>query len=428
MKMEFTIETELKQQLTGAQLQSLSILTMDMVELDTFLQEEYLENPLLESVYEHQQSFRSAEDDSAQQLIPAPEEGAVQNGLLWQLNQNRYSGAEWSLMGYLIDCMDDNGYFTLPPEQIAKTCGVAVETVESCLCDLRELEPCGIMAENLRQCLLKQLEKAGHRGTPVWNITDRFLTEAAEGKISVISRSLGLTTAQVRKCLEQIRQLNPRPLLKAGHERSTYVMPDVILRLEEDVWQIDFQDGWTENYRMNDYYLSMMQETKDEELLAYFKQKLERIRFIQQSIEQRRSTILRIVERAVERQNGYFRGNAALTPMTIQEVAKEVGVHPSTAGRAIHGKYIQYPFGTVLMKDLFSKGLEGNAGSDKQVTPMEVKQTIRKLVESEDPKRPYSDQKLTELMKSDGISVSRRVVAKYREELGIAGSYLRKRD
>ena len=172
---------------------------------------------------------------------------------------------------------------------------VSVHIAEKCLEDLQQLEPYGIFALDLKHCLLKQLQVMGMEDSDEWKIVDGYLEEVAEGKISVISRELKLPTAKVRRCIENIGGLNPRPLTGFNTEKTSYVVPDIILKKEGGVWSGDLNDSWVQDYRINDYYLQMMKESKEEELVNYFRTRLERVRFIMNSIEQRRQTMMGIV-------------------------------------------------------------------------------------------------------------------------------------
>ena len=305
---------------------------------------------------------------------------------------------------------------------MASACGITEEQAARCLNDLRQLEPYGIFAEDLKHCLLKQIQVLGMEDTDLWQVVDGYLEAVAGGKISEISRGLGLTTAKVRKCISQIAELNPRPLAGFGTENASYIVPDIILHRENGEWYGELNDSWMEDYKINDYYLKMMKESGDEELVSYFKEKLERVRFLMGSIEQRRQTIMGIVDLIIERQKPFLEGKGPLTPMTMRDAAEALGIHPSTVSRAVRGKYLQYPNGSIFMKSLFT----ASAGKEDGVSAMGVKQTLKELIEGEDHRKPYSDKDLAELLESRGIHISRRAVAKYREEMGIKGSFERR--
>ena len=404
MELNYGMSLEQKQQLSQNQIQSLEVLAMDSVELSEFLQDEYLENPLLDYSEEHampggredigqtyeqppvlEQNYddTAEEEDRRRKDIPMPETESIKNYILDQLPDGACSR---KLAEFMTDCLDDNGFFTIPAEEVAQKTGVPEAEVS-------------------------------------WTL--KVLQELADGKISVISRALKLSTAEVRKCIDQIAKLNPRPLGEFGGKRNDYVVPDIIFRKDDGKWEIELNDGWVEDYHINDYYLKMMKESTDAQLGAYFQKKQERIRFVMNSIAQRRRTILQISEQILNVQEHFLDGTGFLKPMTMTDVAESLGIHTSTVSRAIKGKYIQYPCGTILMKHLFTASVSAAEGSDA-VGTMQIKELMKELIRNEDKNKPYSDQKLSSLLKERGIEISRRAVAKYREELGIRGSFDRK--
>lgn len=446
MELGYEVQLEQRQQLSQSQIQSLEILAMDGVELNQFLQNEYLENPLLDYSGAHgmgsgqeeiNKSYEQTltygrnyeemieEEDKRRKDIPMQDQDQVRNFLLDQLPRKEFSRDQWELLEYMVDCLDDTGFFTTPVEEVADKTHMPVEEVRRALGLLQELEPYGIFAGDLRHCLLKQLEMLDMQESVLWKVVEHHLPDVADGRISNISRSLKVSTVEVRKCIEQIAKLNPRPLSEFGAGKSDFIVPDIIFRKEHGKWEVELNDDWVEDYHVNDYYLKMMKESKDEELTEYFRMKLERVRFVMNSILQRRQTVTAISETVMRRQQAYLEGKAWLQPMTMTDVANEIGIHTSTVSRAIKGKYIQYPRGTMAMKNLFSASVT-TSGKTENVGTMQIKEMIRELINGEDKKKPYSDQAITNLLKEEQIDISRRAVAKYREELGIKGSFDRK--
>lgn len=446
MELEYEIQLEQKQLLAPSQIQSLEILAMDQGELSQFLQNEYLENPLLEwsgessmgtgaeelgKAYEHTVTYGRnyeemvEEEDKRRRDIPMQDQGQIRNYLLYQLPQQRFTPSQWRLMEFMVECLDDTGFFTVPLEEVAQKTKMSVDEVAYALSILQSLEPWGIFSPDLKSCLLKQLEREGLKSTAVWRVVEEHLTDVAEGKISNISRNLGLSTLEVRKCIEQIARLNPRPMREFSVGKANYLVPDVIFRREQERWEVELNDSWVEDYHINDYYLQMLRNSQDEELSEYFRSRLERVRFVMNSIAQRRQTLLSIARAVMERQRTYLEGKAFLRPMTMKDVAEEVGIHTSTVSRAIKGKYVQYPGGTLLMKSLFSASIPTAEGDEGRGT-MEIKEMIRELILGENKRKPYSDQALAVALQKKNVKLSRRAVAKYREEMGIQGSYGRK--
>lgn len=425
MELGYEIRAELRQQLSPAQLQSLEILAMDGTKLHEFLQNEYLENPLFDCVQVHSRGIGTEKLERTRD-IPMKEPDMVKRYLLDQLPRNQFTDAQWKLAGYLTECLDDTGFFTISAKEIMSRTGIPEQEVEKMLGCLRELEPYGIFAPDLRHCLLKQLEKKGLKGTYVWKVVEEQLQDVADGRISNISRRQKLSTLEVRQCMEQIAKLNPHPMNELQEGNTHYIIPDIIFRKQDHEWTAELQDDWVSDYHINDYYLKMMEESRDEELTEYFRRKLERARFVMNSIEQRRQTLLDISNVILKHQQAYLEGRACLRPMTMAEAAEELHIHASTVSRAVRGKYIQHPRGTLLMKKWFSSSV--SKAGNTSIGTMQIKEMIKELVRQEDKTKPYSDLALVNALKDKEIHISRRTVAKYREELGIRGSFERKDD
>lgn len=429
-----------QQVLSVDQRQSLQILAYTNQELDAFLNEEYMQNPLLEcqrdrqseiidsldSHYETASSYRDHyiryedEDSDRRGDIRAKEPSSLREQLKGQLNIQKYSPEEWDLIDYLIDCLDDKGFFVYDPSEIAGSYGCSPEMVEKCLLDLRELEPVGIFSKDIAQCLLKQLEANGEQDGILVQIISDFLPDLLRGNLSVITRSLGITTTKCRSCIQRIGELNPRPVMNTEREGTEYVVPDILVQRENDTWKVTLNDSWMGEYKFNDYYIHMMQTASDPELKEYFRGKLERARLIVNSIERRRSTIIQIVQAILEDQSDYFLEHKELRPMTMDRIAQKLNISTSTVSRAIKNKYIQYRR-PILLRDLFSNAASENTDASADI----VRKRIEELVQGEDHSKPLSDDRIAKLLKEEGMAISRRTVAKYRQQMGIPESRLR---
>ena len=415
-----SLELNQKQQLSQSQIQSLNILALDNGELSEFLQNEYIENPILD-YSPSPSSYTVSEDRSFD--IPAENTEEVKTFLLDQLNQNDFTPMEWQTMKFMIDCLDSGGFFKISVHELSVLLTIPEDEIRKCYDVLSALDPAGIFSENLSQCLLKQLEVKGKKTDILETIILDHLDDIALGHISTISRKLKLSTAEVRKNIAVIRNLNSKPLQGFSTARTEYITPDIIVTYQEDQWDIRLNDDWVGNYSLNDYYVKMLRDAKDPELKDYFQKKYERCRFIIASIEQRRQTMLKITEAVLARQPDFFLNHGCLKPMTMNDVAGDIDMHVSTVSRGIKGKYLQFPCGIVSMRSLFSGAAPASGAS---VSTGDIKMILKELVASEDPRKPYSDQKLCNLLKDKGVSISRRTVAKYREQMGIKGTYDRK--
>jgi len=439
MEIKTGISLQTKQMLSQLQVESLNILAMSMTELKDFLQNEEIENPIVEYTngsgedaapvtFKETERFYNGSDreDSRENELYEIEdsEKSLEDLVNMQLQWKHMGDTERKIVDFCIQSLDQSGYLTIPLQEIAKDLGVTEEQVMRVLSVLKELEPQGIFASGLEECLLMQV-----RGMDEEEILEdmirNHLQDIAEGKISTISRCLKISSAEVRKMIHVIRSLNPRPLNGIGGEKAQYILPDVLLEFQDGQWNIELNDKWTGNLQINDFYIHMMETAQDQELKTYFENKLRRARFIMNAVEQRRTTLLGITREILKRQEDYFLGKGQLRPMTLEEIGDALQIHKSTVSRAVRDKYLRSPSGCVLFRSLFTTGIASSDGKG-DVSRNTVKTKLKELVASEDKKKPWSDEQLAGLLQDAGMPVSRRTVAKYRMELGIGGVFQRK--
>ena len=414
------------------QIQSLGILSMDNIELNKLLENEYIENPLLEQ-YDNKGGGvppqKSFSEENHKELPYHDSCQIIRESIMSQVNLNSYPAEEIRIIQILIDSLDKNGYFPYEEEDFVIEQNLDECTFKRCIRDLRDLEPYGIFSKNLKECLLKQLEMTESKDEVSVCLINNYLEELAGGKIAVISRATGYRTIQIRKCLQKIKSLNPRPLggIEAG-EAASYIVPDIIIRPAEEkgFFAAMINDNWMPDYGISDYYFNMMISAKNnKELKEYFEKKYQRAKFLISSIEQRRNTILRIADHVSNTQRDYFSGKGPKKAETMSDVAKELNIAVSTVSRAIKSKYIEHPKGSVFFKDLFSGSVSKKCSGEAK-TSDEIKDRIKRLIEQEDKKTPLSDMAIVKILEQGDINISRRVIAKYREALGIKGSFERK--
>lgn len=429
---------EQRQILSAGQIQSLEILACTNQELNSFMTNEYLENPMLEcssdrqseslcdleQMYEKGASYRDqylqCEEDDRRADIRAEETGERRGFVLGQLHRKNYSTEEWQLFGHLIECLDGKGFFTYEISDIAKLFGYKEETVRKCLDILKQLEPVGIFSRDVSECLVRQLKAQGITDEKLFSMVEEHMPDILKGHISTVTRALHISTAKVKHYIHMIGSLNPRPFMNVQEKRTEYIVPDILLDREGGKWKARINDNWMGEYKYNDYYIHMMQTSGDDELKEYFQTKLNRARFIMDCVEQRRHTIERVAEAIAELQEPWLLGRGALRPMTLENVAKKTELHPSTVSRAMKGKYLQYKK-TVFIRDLFSAAL-GDTVDKEGLSAEGMKNMIREMIKGEDKDRPVSDQAISDQLKKQGIQISRRTVAKYRIQMGIPDS------
>lgn len=439
MEIKTGISLQTKQVLSQVQMESLNILSMSVTELHEFLQNEEIENPLMESSADRQEelpvAFREYDrfysggqkaDEGQSDLYQVVDETEPVDVLIaMQLPLKTMGEDQKKIVDFCVQSLESSGYLLLSSEEIAKALKLSEEQVEEVLDRLKVLEPKGIFASGLEECLLLQI-KGMEQEDLLEKIITNHLMDVANGKISNISREMKLSSTEVRKLIHVIKGLNPRPLNGYGRERIQYVFPDILLSCQDGQWTMEFNDKWMGTVGVNEFYVRMMEKAQDEELKAYFEEKLRRARFIVNAVDQRRKTLQNITESIIQRQSGYLLGKEPLNPMTLEAVAQDTGLHKSTISRAVREKYLLAPAGCILIRDLFTTGI--SMGSEAGMSRNTVKDKLKELVDTEEKKKPLSDERLAQLLSDSGINISRRTVAKYRVEMGIGSAFQRREE
>ncbi|MDQ0975206.1 RNA polymerase sigma-54 factor [Neobacillus niacini] len=428
-----TLKLAMTQELT----QAIALLQYSAQELSTFLENKALENPLLQVENNHIQPInplidrnrrkhtKNTENDWIEQI--AAKSSSKEDQLLNQLNLRKYSSIQLKIIKHLIDNLDVNGYLTAEPEEIADLLGVQLELVEDSIIVIQTLEPAGIGARNLQECLLIQLERENLKDDLALTILTHYFIPFAEKKWKQIAKELQIPLQKIQEIFDIIQQLNPRPGARLEQESASYIIPDAIVERFGDGFSVRLCDDILPKISFNDHYYQKMTTTKDSQVSRFLQEKVQDYQWIMKSIEQRKETLTRVVSKIVEKQTSFFEnGKEYLVPMTMKEVAGELEIHESTVSRAVKEKYVQTPIGTFPLKSFFTSTIQ--TVSNESTSSSQVKNEIASMINSEDKQRPLSDQEIVEKLKSSqGIVVSRRTVAKYRDQLGIASSSKRKR-
>ena len=330
MKIDIALQT--KQVLSQVQMQSLNILAMSMTELQEFLQKEEIENPLVEytggslvsgvtAVYrDHDQFYNRVSDgeEGEHDLYEGEiSQQSVEDMIIMQLAWDKLTERRKRIVEFCVHSLDQKGFLAISVREIAKHLREEPEVIESVLAELKTLEPRGIFASGLEECLALQIQGMEQERF-LEMIIKNHLQDVAEGKISNISRALKVSTIEVRKMIQVIKGLNPRPLNGYGEERVQYIFPDIILTCHNNQWAISLNDQWTGSIGINEFYVHMLETAQDEELRQYFEKKLQRARQIVNAVEQRRKTLIGISEEIIKRQAGYLIGKEPLKAMTLE--------------------------------------------------------------------------------------------------------------
>lgn len=370
--------------------------------------------------------------------ISIGEEITLQDHLLFQLHLASKTPRDQLIGTFLIGNIDDDGYLRFEVEEAAKTLNVDSEAILGLLNIVQTFEPPGVGARNLKECLLLQLKTQAdfyHDSTTaqLYSLTvaiiENHLNDLAEGKLSKISIKLKSPVQDIQKALEIIRRLDPKPGKNFGSLTNfTNIMPDVIVKKVGPDYAVIVNETPTVKLKINSFYRRIIagEEKADQETVNFLKGKLNSALWLIKCIEHRRMTLYKITEAIVELQRGFFeKGPQDLKPLTLREVAEKVGLHESTVSRATAGKYMETPKGIFSLKYFFNARLDTLSG--EAMSSVSVKKLIKEIIDRENSKSPYSDQKIAEILLNKGIMISRRTVAKYREEMMIPPSSRRRR-
>lgn len=327
----------------------------------------------------------------------------------------------------IIGSIDDDGFFTSTPEELAASTGEDQARLSDMLGMIQEFDPIGVAARNLGECLLLQLKRLGRGDSLAALIVTHHLDLLAGHKYADIARVRKVTPEEVEREARLIGTLEPKPGRRFASESAHYVLPEVsVTRNDEGVYVVITNNDQVPRLHVSNHYKSLMQDrSTTKEVKEYIRDKVRASLFLIKSINQRQETIYNIAREIVRVQKEFLdEGVTHLRPLTMAEVASVVGVHETTVSRAIAGKYMQTPRGTFEMKFFFTPGFKNADG--QSVSNQTIKDLINKLVEAEDPQQPLSDQAMVAKLEESGFKVARRTIAKYREELKILPSHLRK--
>ena len=326
----------------------------------------------------------------------------------------------------IVGNIDDFGYLKTTVEELSTSTSLPVEKISEVLKIIRTFDPPGVGASDLRECLLLQLERADQRESLEYRIIRDFMNELGKRRIPEIARGTGHPVEEVQATLARIARLEPRPGRAFLPDNDQYVLPEVFIQKSGDDFVVTTNDEQIPHLRISNTYKDLMaQGGNSDEVKNYIREKIRAGKFLIKSLHQRQQTILNIAREIVKRQREFMeKGVANLKPMTMAQIAQVVGVHETTVSRAVSGKYMQTPQGMFEMRFFFTAGLHSTTGTD--VSNASVKGMIAEIFKSENPAKPLSDQEAVAMLAAKGITIARRTVAKYREELNILPSNLRK--
>lgn len=333
------------------------------------------------------------------------------------------------LARYLIGQIDDAGYLTMNEQEVAQELGVPVPEVERALAVVHSLEPAGVGARNLAECLALQAREADRYDPCMARLIDN-LDLIAKGAFEQLRRMCDVDDEDFADMLAELRTYDPRPGLQFGSSEGTAVVPDVLIEQDQSgAWRISLNEATLPRLVVNrNYYLELRQGSTDKESKAWLQERLGDANWLIKALDQRQKTILKVSAEIVKQQDGFFRrGVSDLRPLTLRTVAEAIEMHESTVSRVTSNKYLHCERGTFELKYFFTSGVGADADGEGGASSEAVKARIKGMIDAEDPQKILSDDKLVELLKAEGFDLARRTVAKYREAMGIGSSVQRRR-
>ncbi|MGB8960167.1 MAG: RNA polymerase factor sigma-54 [Candidatus Aminicenantales bacterium] len=350
------------------------------------------------------------------------------DNLNWQATLTFFTDEDRETAQFIIGNIDEDGYLASTVEEIARLSQTTPEKVEAVRARIKTFEPVGCGSLDLREALLTQMDHHQVQDEMARKIVTQYLPLLERSDYAQLARVLGVPIGEIRQRIDLIKSLNPAPGRKYTEEKTSYVVPDIIVGKEGDEWTIVLNDEGMPRLRISAYYRQLLGKAAQGEPEAYrfLKDRLKKALWFMRSLDQRNQTIYKVARFIVDRQKEFFdKGIDFIRPLTLMEIAQDIGVHESTVGRVVANKFMMTPRGVFSLKYFFHKSLQGNYGED--VSSLKVKDKIRKLVESEDKDNPLSDIEIGEILAREDLRIARRTVAKYRNQLKIEPSHIRKR-
>ncbi len=343
-----------------------------------------------------------------------------------QLGEADMDAETRGIAAVIIGNVDSRGYLRETLEDIGEQAGCTVEAAGRVLEVVQQMEPAGVAARDLRECLLLQLKRDGRESSLEGRIVRDHLEDLGRRKLPDIARQLRVGVPDAQRAAEAIARLEPRPGRQYAWDEEQTIVADVVVERDGDDWVVALNDSEIPALRVGDDYKDMLsQSAANAEVRDYLREKIRGGRFFIKCIQQRHQTLLNIAREIVVRQRAFFDlGPAHLRPMTMSQVAESVGVHETTVSRAVSGKYLSSPRGLFEMKYFFTSGYATTGGGS--MSNESVRQHISEIIRCENTRSPLSDQDIVVALSDSGVPVARRTVAKYREQLGILPSHLRK--
>jgi RNA polymerase sigma-54 factor len=462
--MKLGLQLRLKQTLAPQLIQSLKMVQAPVLKLEQMLRMELATNPMLEEIEELEPD--TAEEDEGEidlkeekesekdevdwdEFLFDDEEGykvreprereetkfegsaaqaeSLYDYLLEQLNFLKLTEDQLLIGEYIIGNIDTHGYLTISVAEMAAELEIEEEPIDEVLREIRKFDPPGVGSRDLRESLMIQLEEKNQARTLAYRIVDEHIQDLEKKSTIQISKMMGVPFERVQKAMEVIKGLSPTPAHGRFDTAAMPVAPDLMVDKIGEKYEVFLNDKNVPRLRINSGYRQLIRRGSDtpKDTKAYVRSKLEQARWLLNALNQRRTTMIRVMSSIVEEQREFFeKGPAFLKPLIMEDIAQRVGMNVATISRVANGKYVQTPLGVYEIKYFFNTGISRSDGED--MSKRSVKQRITEIIKVEDPAKPFSDQEIYRKLNAEGIKLARRTVTKYREELGVKAARFRK--
>ncbi|MBO1580279.1 RNA polymerase factor sigma-54 [Bacillus sp. XF8] len=430
MKASLLQEQSLRLAMTQELRQAITMLQYNVQELSDFLYEQSMENPLIELNGFEREKKKSSSKSTSKQVdnqmeIYSVDSTTIQQHLLDQIQYYKIDEVERKTASFIIMNMDENGYLQETNEELAELLAAPIDVVECSIKLVQSLEPAGVGARNIQECLALQLKRLQKRNILSEMIVDEYFAYFVKKDWRKLIQVMKCSNEELQSAVDCITSLQPKPGLAFSSEKPLYIVPDMAVKKDGDRLVLQMNERNMPRIEIHSEYSALLHNSESE-VASYVSEKYQHVQWIMRSLKQRKQTLLQVMEIIMQKQRDFFwKGPEYLKPLFLKEVAEELSVHESTISRATRNKYVQTPHGLFEMKSFFSNAVVTT--EDEAVSTKRVKQLIQTLVEQENKKKPLSDQKISKLLEEEHeIVISRRTVAKYREQMNIPASSLRK--
>lgn len=430
-QLNFNLTQNQTQKLTMTQQlqQSIALLQKNQEELTAFVMEKANENPLIEVVRTLApvegggSAYANSVNNTVSFEIP-DQYTSLFEYLIDQVHLNYRDTPIRKMMLFLVEYIDANGYLSISLKEAMEKNKVDYLLALDALTLIQQLDPAGIGARNLQECLMLQTERDPEAPHMAYLILEECFEDLANRNWDKIVGKYPVSLPEVQQIMDYIQTLSPAPGAHFGQIQRPFVIPEIeVTKDKENQLTLTYLKTGLPKLRYQENYFKNMEAKGDEEVSKYLKEKKQEFNWLKKALDQRKDTIFEVGKAIVAYQQDFFLDKShPLKPLTLKMIAKEVGIHESTVSRAVNGKYLKTAFGIFELRTFFASAIAGQSTSNQ-----EIKKWLIETIQKEDKTRPYSDEKICQLLKEENVAVSRRTVAKYREELGIPSSNKRKR-